>query len=460
MEKQVITNAVIAVQNGDSSGWTVLDNEYRDQIYRFCLDKVKNTHEAEEITQQTIVTAFQNIGSLKNPKRFKPWVLTIANNKCTDYYRRIQKNMNFSSAGNEEADGYFDNVVENEEELYPEIHLDEAAQRKIIRHFIYNLPKEQAQCIELKYYQGLKGSEIASQLGINANTVRSRLRYGEANLKKQIQEYEKSTKTKLRLGAVYSYSNQLSGHSSANRRYSIPAVVAAITALVVAASVIFGVFITKNNSGVKPKPNSSQSSGKTLSESEILNNIAGKYLLTSNTVTGRSECIVNADGTVKGVYTDTVQKQSGSKYSSTVFESKWTGLLKNLKQINEYSYNFNISDIIYEHVPNTEKISNNVRTVYTEAKGMSEGSTLTVYTPETPESKLDSRMTSLPLIERSVKENGKLNSYVIVDLSEKKLSPYVVEKNDIKRVSPTEPKKTEPLKETVPTAPRVIKFGQ
>lgn len=84
MEKQVITNAVIAVQNGDSSGWTVLDNEYRDQIYRFCLDKVKNTHEAEEITQQTIVTAFQNIGSLKNPKRFKPWVLTIANNKCTD----------------------------------------------------------------------------------------------------------------------------------------------------------------------------------------------------------------------------------------------------------------------------------------------------------------------------------------------------------------------------------------
>ena len=85
-----------------------------------------------------------------------------------------------------------------------------------------------------------------------------------------------------------------------------------------------------------------------LGESEILNNIAGKYLLTSNTVTGRSECIVNADGTVKGVYTDTVQKQSGSKYSSTVFESKWTGLLKNLKQINEYSYNFNISDIIYK----------------------------------------------------------------------------------------------------------------
>lgn len=42
MDNQRITDAVIAVQNGDNSSWNILDDEFRNQVYRFCLDKVKN----------------------------------------------------------------------------------------------------------------------------------------------------------------------------------------------------------------------------------------------------------------------------------------------------------------------------------------------------------------------------------------------------------------------------------
>lgn len=437
MDKKMITDAVIAVQNGESSAWTVLDNTYRSEIYRFCLDKVKNPNEAEEITQQTIVTAYEKINSLNNPKRFKPWVLTIANNKCTDYYRRIQKNVSYSSSGDEEDEGVFDNVVESSPELYPEMKLDESTRRRILRKFIYNLPKEQAQCIELKYFQGLKGSEIAAQIGVNANTVRSRLRYGEANLKKQILEYEKSTNSKLFAGLGYSYSNQLSGNT-AGRSFRIPAVVAVITALVVAAAAVFGVFMFNgNNNAVRPKNTATgvpgESNGK--SQREILDDISGRYLLTSSNDNCRSECVINADGTVNGKYIlESNEKKDG--FAKTVYESRWNAVVDNLVQLNDYSYSFILADFIYVNEPKTEKIEGDTRTIYLGAKGIDENSSLTVYTPETPVSKLTESITSWPLIERSINGTDKLNAYIIADLSRPEVHPYVLENDKIKKLEP------------------------
>ncbi len=430
MDNQRITDAVIAVQNGDNSSWNILDDEFRNQVYRFCLDKVKNPYEAEELTQQTIVSAYQNIGNLKNPKRFKPWLLTIANNKCTDYYRKIQRNVNYSAVGDEDTDAAFDNVIEDNSDSYPEIKLDESTQRKILRKFIGNLPKEQAQCIELKYFQGLKGSEIAALIGVNANTVRSRLRYGEANLKKQILEYEKRTKTKLRFSANYSYSNQLAGNSGRSR-FTAPAVVAVITALVVAASVVFGVFLY-NNSKVTTTPEnqiSESSLANNMPQADILNNIAGKYILTNANGEKQSECIVNSDGTVNGTYTESTSK-SGSNYDSTVYKCDWKATLDNLSKLNGYSYNFSINNITYDHTPKTEEIINSVRTVYTSAAGISEGAEITVYTPETPVSELDSSLKTNSQVSR-YSAGDKLNSYMIVLEDEEKLYPYFLESDQI-----------------------------
>ena len=44
--------------------------------------------DTEDILQETYLTAYQKFSQLRNPDAFKAWVLSIARNKCTDYFRQ------------------------------------------------------------------------------------------------------------------------------------------------------------------------------------------------------------------------------------------------------------------------------------------------------------------------------------------------------------------------------------
>lgn len=249
MDKEKLIHNVTEVQNGNADAWTALDNEYRPQIKRLCLSKLKNEHEADEITQETMVTAYMKIGKLEKPQQFYAWLKRIASNKCVDYYRDIQKSVCSSSLSDtEEAESLFETVVETDRESYPEMKMDADMTRELIQLMIDKLPGEQADCLRLRYFEGMTSREIAEELGENHNTVRSRLRYGESNLKKQIRNYEKATDSKVD-SQEYHYSHQLDGGNVIYglSRFSVPAVIAVAVALSLALTAFFGLFASKTN---------------------------------------------------------------------------------------------------------------------------------------------------------------------------------------------------------------------
>jgi RNA polymerase sigma-70 factor, ECF subfamily len=83
-EAAIIKEAV----KGKSSAFGDLFNHYQPMIYRFVLVKVGRREDAEDITHQVFLAAWQNIKNYKYQGHpFSSWLYQIARNQVVDHYR-------------------------------------------------------------------------------------------------------------------------------------------------------------------------------------------------------------------------------------------------------------------------------------------------------------------------------------------------------------------------------------
>lgn len=84
-----ITNEAV---KGEASAFGLLYDHYQPQIYRFVMLKTGRREEAEDLTHQVFLHAWQNIGNYKDlGYPFSSWLYRIARNQVIDYYR-VRKN--------------------------------------------------------------------------------------------------------------------------------------------------------------------------------------------------------------------------------------------------------------------------------------------------------------------------------------------------------------------------------
>lgn len=148
-------------------------------LERFVKFKINNRFDAEDILQETYITAARKQDTLRGPAAFKPWILRIARNKCNDYYREQAKR--------------------------PEIPLDVlpeptfqaglygGAEPSPVRDTLERLGDKDKQILYLYYFQNLPQAEIASRLRIPPGTVKRRLHDAKQRFK---EKYPYPPKTK------------------------------------------------------------------------------------------------------------------------------------------------------------------------------------------------------------------------------------------------------------------------
>jgi|LSQX01.3.fsa_nt_gb RNA polymerase sigma-70 factor (ECF subfamily) len=61
--------------------------EFVDKVYWYILRKVRSTHDAEDLTSQTFLKAYQSYSTLRDQDKFAPWIFRIAHNLSMDYFR-------------------------------------------------------------------------------------------------------------------------------------------------------------------------------------------------------------------------------------------------------------------------------------------------------------------------------------------------------------------------------------
>ena len=64
--------------------------EVRPAVERFVKFRVPAS-DAEDLIQEICLTAYLKYGQLKNQEAFKAWILRIARNMCTDYFRKLER---------------------------------------------------------------------------------------------------------------------------------------------------------------------------------------------------------------------------------------------------------------------------------------------------------------------------------------------------------------------------------
>ncbi len=131
-------------------------------VERYVYRKVSNKFDGDDIIQEVYLAAYKNCGSLHDASKFKAWIMSIANNKCADHYRRVYgKN-----------DVNIDDIkyIEDEKASYF-TEADEA----YVYETLDKMPENYRRLLLDFYIENKSHREIAEQLKCPLGTVKSRL---------------------------------------------------------------------------------------------------------------------------------------------------------------------------------------------------------------------------------------------------------------------------------------------
>ncbi|MBQ7915451.1 MAG: sigma-70 family RNA polymerase sigma factor, partial [Firmicutes bacterium] len=141
--------------------------ECKAAVERFVRYRLPSQADAEDILQDVIVTAYQKLDMLKDRGSFKPWILTIARNRCNDYFREKARQLEIPLE-----------VMRVSEETMGRHGVVSA-----VRETLEQLEDKEKQILYLYYFKELPQSEIAKRLDIPVGTVKSRLHYARKQFK-------------------------------------------------------------------------------------------------------------------------------------------------------------------------------------------------------------------------------------------------------------------------------------
>lgn len=176
-------------RNNDQAAITELYNKTYSNVYYTVKALIKDEDAALDILQDSYIKAFKSLDQLKEPEKFKAWVKQIAHNRSIDYLRKT-KPLLFSEIESTDSDTPLEFEDTNTDNL-PEAVIDRDETSRLIREILNDLPDEQRAVISMFYYEQLSVKEIADQLGVSENTVKSRLNYGRKKIETKVLDLEK-----------------------------------------------------------------------------------------------------------------------------------------------------------------------------------------------------------------------------------------------------------------------------
>ncbi|SFB51671.1 RNA polymerase, sigma 29 subunit, SigE [Amycolatopsis marina] len=158
--------------------WDEVVREHADRVYRLAYRLSGNTHDAEDLTQETFIRVFRSLASYK-PGTFEGWLHRITTNLFLDMARRR------SRVRMEGLPEDTDRIIGDDpspEQVYSETHLDPDLQAALDE-----LPPEFRAAVVLCDVEGLSYEEIGATLGVKLGTVRSRIHRGRQALRASLE---------------------------------------------------------------------------------------------------------------------------------------------------------------------------------------------------------------------------------------------------------------------------------
>ncbi len=181
-------NLIERARNNDQAAFSELYEHSYDAVYRTVKSMVKDEDTAMDLVQDAFISGFANPEGFQPPENFIPWMRRIATNKARDWFRK-KHDVAFSQLGDEED--VPPEFKDESPESSPEEVLDQQETSRLIEEILGTLSDEQRMAVGMYYYEEMPVAEIAAELGVSENTVKSRLNYGRKKIKAGVEELER-----------------------------------------------------------------------------------------------------------------------------------------------------------------------------------------------------------------------------------------------------------------------------
>lgn len=177
-EKELLESAI----RGEASSFGLLYDKYQPRIFRFIFLKVSQREEAEDLTHQVFLSAWQNIETFEDQGLpLTSWLYKIARNKVIDHYRTKKQVTSIDSIPDEILSI---TTESSENELESKMGIE--AVYKALRQ----LPSDYQEIILMRFVEELTPSEISKITGKNNGAVRVLQFRALRQLKKVLEKYE------------------------------------------------------------------------------------------------------------------------------------------------------------------------------------------------------------------------------------------------------------------------------
>ena len=165
-------------QTGDEGAFAELMRAYHAYVYAIVIGIVKNSHDAEEVVQDTFLSAYRGLTQLEDRKKFKSWLAEIARNRARNWLRK-QRGDTVS------IDEVSEHLLQTEDS--PDERLVRLEQRELIRRTMETLPQKDREIARAFYLEGASYNELTSTHGLSNKAISFRLSRARRQLSKRLQ---------------------------------------------------------------------------------------------------------------------------------------------------------------------------------------------------------------------------------------------------------------------------------
>jgi len=179
-----------AFQQGDASAFELLLRRHRGPLFTFLVRMLGDKEKAEDLAQETFLRIVKSAATWEQRAKFQTWLYTIARNLCVDQSRRdkFRRTSSLDDSGPQGAEDEGAPLVDQVagQGPLPDRAAESVRLRPVLQRALLGLPDEQREVFVLREQAGVPFKEIAEMIGVNENTVKSRMRYALEGLRRAL----------------------------------------------------------------------------------------------------------------------------------------------------------------------------------------------------------------------------------------------------------------------------------
>ncbi len=178
-----LVSLVTQAGEGNRSAMTQLADQFHEVVFRMVYYRMRSRVDAEDITQDVFLKAFQKISSIKDPAKFRSWIFSITLNRIRDFQRKKR----FRSLFKMEDENIESHPIEETGRDQPDA-LEQVLKKDFWRQIgliLKKLPNMEREVFLLRFFDHLSIKEIAGVLKKNESTIKTHLYRALAKFRKE-----------------------------------------------------------------------------------------------------------------------------------------------------------------------------------------------------------------------------------------------------------------------------------